>query len=56
MVCINVAHSGAAISSAMRVDPHLVWAPDHRHVVFNGFSDGDRRVYVADLSQVLLQE
>ena len=35
---------------ALRVDPHPAWDPQHRFVAFNGYADGTRRVYVADLS------
>jgi hypothetical protein len=35
---------------ALRVDPHPAWDAAHRLVAFNGFADGTRRVYVADLS------
>ncbi|MEM9883935.1 MAG: hypothetical protein AAF800_13565 [Planctomycetota bacterium] len=33
-----------------RVDPHVAWDRDWRYVAFNGFMDGTRRVYLADLS------
>jgi len=39
-----------AESSAFRVDPHPAWTPDWKHIVFNGFAGGTRRVYIADLS------
>ncbi|MEM6392080.1 MAG: hypothetical protein AAF797_04845 [Planctomycetota bacterium] len=36
-----------------RVDPHVAWDRDGRYVAFNGFMDGTRRVYVADLASVM---
>ncbi len=53
IVRINVAHEGARAHSGLRVDPHPAWAPDDRHVVFNGYVNGARRVFVADLGSVL---
>ena len=34
----------------LRVDPHPVWDRDFKHVIFNGFADGTRKVYIADMS------
>ena len=47
---INVANAARKQYIDMRVDPHPAWAPDNRHIVFNGYVNGTRRVYVADLS------
>ncbi|RAU99805.1 hypothetical protein [Paenibacillus sp. YN15] len=52
-VRINVAHQGSRNQSFLRVDPHPAWAPDNRHVVFNGYVDGDRRVFIADMGPLL---
>ena len=49
LVRINVMNEGVKVSSALRVDPHPAWAPDNRHIAFNGFVNGSRRVFVADL-------
>lgn len=38
---------------ALRVDPHPAWDRTNRYLAFNGFADGTRRVYVADLSDVV---
>jgi hypothetical protein len=38
---------------ALRVDPHPAWDRTGRFVVFNGFADGTRRVYVADFKSLL---
>jgi hypothetical protein len=38
---------------ALRVDAHPAWDRSFRRVVFNGFADGTRRVYVSDASQML---
>ncbi|MFW6457703.1 MAG: TolB family protein [Planctomycetota bacterium] len=34
---------------ALRVDPHPAWDPTYSWVAFNGYVDGTRRVYVADM-------
>jgi hypothetical protein len=36
-----------------RVDPHPAWDRTGRFVAFNGFVDGTRQVYIADLSALL---
>lgn len=53
LVRINVDNPGFQVSKALRVDPHPAWAADNRHIVFNGFVQGTRRVFVADLQSVL---
>ncbi|MFB9277020.1 TolB family protein [Cohnella cellulosilytica] len=52
-VRIPVANPGTRVSPALRVDPHPAWAPDDRHVVFNGYVDGTRRVFLADFGPLL---
>ncbi len=52
-VRINIANPGTKKDPALRVDPHPAWAPDFKHVVFNGFVDGTRRVFIADFSSLL---
>ncbi len=37
----------------MRVDAHPAWDRSWRYVAFNGFADGTRRVYVADMSRLI---
>ncbi len=37
----------------LRVDPHPVWNRDFKSVIFNGFADGTRKVYIADMSSIL---
>ena len=39
--------------SALRVDPHPAWDATGRWIAFNGFADGTRQVYVADLSRLI---
>lgn len=53
LVRINVANQGTKSSIALRVDPHPAWTPDYKHLVFNGYVDGTRRVYIADLSNLV---
>ncbi|MGA0546266.1 hypothetical protein ACO2Q1_13410 [Brevundimonas sp. VNH65] len=36
-----------------RVDPHPAWSPDQRWFVFNGCPDGERGVFLADMSGFL---
>lgn len=53
LVTINVSNQATEKSVAMRIDPHPAWDPTHRFVAFNGFYNGTRRVFVADLRQVI---
>ncbi|MBJ6363895.1 hypothetical protein JFN88_22020 [Paenibacillus sp. MAHUQ-46] len=53
IIRIPVGNPGTKTTSALRVDPHPAWAPDNRHVIFNGFVDGTRRVFLADLGGVI---
>lgn len=39
--------------TALRVDPHPAWDHTYRFIAFNGFADGTRRVYVANLSTLV---
>jgi hypothetical protein len=45
-----------AKESVLRVDPHPAWDRSWRYVIFNGFVDGTRRVFVADLASLLKNE
>ena len=42
----------SAVKGEFRVDPHPAWHAG-RYVVFNGFTGGTRKVYIADLGEVL---
>ncbi|WP_168123369.1 hypothetical protein [Paenibacillus sp. HB172176] len=53
LVRLNVAHPAAGKNSSLRVDPHPAWAPDNRHIAFNGYVNGARRVFLADVSNML---
>jgi hypothetical protein len=37
----------------MRVDPHPAWDRTWRYVTFNAFVDGTRRVFVADMKELI---
>ncbi|MEK3885016.1 hypothetical protein [Paenibacillus sp. PL2-23] len=50
IVRIPVANPGTKVTNALRVDPHPAWTPDYKHLVFNGFVGGTRRVFIADMS------
>ncbi len=39
--------------SVLRVDPHPAWDRTWRYVVFNGFVDGTRRVFIAEMESLL---
>jgi hypothetical protein len=53
IVRIRVGNPATAISSALRVDPHPAWDPEFKRIAFNGFVNGTRRVFVADLSSLI---
>jgi hypothetical protein len=38
---------------SLRVDPHPAWDKEHRYIAFNGYVDGTRRVYIADVKNLL---
>lgn len=38
---------------SLRVDPHPAWSRDHKSFCFNAVSNGNRQVYIADLSDVI---
>lgn len=52
-VRINVSAPAVDAYTFMRVDPHPAWHKDWRHVIFNGYADGARRVYIADFGELL---
>jgi hypothetical protein len=39
--------------SVLRVDPHPAWDRTWRYVVFNGFVEGTRRVFIAEMESLL---
>lgn len=52
--CINIARVPVSMERGeFRLDPHPAWDPSGRYVVFNGLSDGKRRVFIADVSRLL---
>ena len=53
IVRVNVKNAANATYADLRVDPHPAWAPDNRHIAFNGYVGGTRRVFVADLGGLL---
>jgi hypothetical protein len=40
-------------TGALRVDPHPAWDRSHTRIAFNACPDGKRRVFVADLGEML---
>jgi hypothetical protein len=52
--CVNIARIYvSATKGEFRVDPHPAWDPTGRYVIFNGFPDNTRQVYIADLARLL---
>ena len=52
--CVNIARIYvSATKGEFRVDPHPAWGPSGRFVVFNGFVNDTRQVYIADLAKIL---
>ncbi len=49
LIRINTETPFQGEDSTLRVDPHPAWDRAWRRVVFNGFVDGTRRVFIADL-------
>jgi hypothetical protein len=43
--------TGNPFDFSLRVDPHPAWDRSFRWIAFNGYVDGTRRVYIADLSK-----
>lgn len=39
--------------SSFRVDPHPTWDRSGRYVIFNGYGDNTRCVYIADLASIV---
>lgn len=50
---INVDNPAIAVSGALRVDPHPAWDRTDQFIAFNGFYNGTRRVFVADIRSLL---
>jgi hypothetical protein len=53
LVRIRTEQPFKAPGNALRVDPHPAWDRAFRRIAFNGFAGGTRRVYVADLADLL---
>jgi hypothetical protein len=53
LIRIQTAPSFRGPKGQLRVDPHPAWDRQSRRIAFNACPDGTRRVYVADLSQLL---
>ncbi len=53
LVRIGIRPLAERATGALRVDPHPAWDRSHTRIAFNACPDGRRRVYVADLREVL---
>ena len=47
---VNISPPFKGPRSELRVDPHPAWSRDFTRVAFNGYHEGARRVFVADLA------
>lgn len=54
LVRINVANSASKENSSFRVDPHPAWSPDFNYFAFNGYINGTRAVFVADMKSFFI--
>ena len=41
------------VNRALRLDPHPAWTKDFNYLVFNGFDGGTRKVYIADMREIV---
>jgi len=53
LVRIHVVPPFEGPKKELRVDPHPAWDRAYRRLAFNACPDGTRRVYIADLTEVL---
>jgi hypothetical protein len=53
LVRIGIQPLAERSTGALRVDPHPAWDRTCTRVAFNACPDGRRRVYIADLSEIL---
>jgi hypothetical protein len=53
LVRIGIQPLAERSTGALRVDPHPAWDRTYTRIAFNACPDGKRRVYVADLTEVL---
>jgi Tol biopolymer transport system component len=52
--CVNIARIYvSATRGEFRVDPHPAWGPSGRYVVFNGYDNDTRQVYIAEVAKAL---
>lgn len=52
-VRMNVSHPFDQVGKMLRVDLHPVWDKSARYCIFNGHTDGCRRVFITDLQRYL---
>jgi len=55
LVRIGIQPLAERATGALRVDPHPAWDRTYTRIAFNACPDGKRRVYVADLADILRQ-
>lgn len=41
------------VESVLRIDPHPAWDQSWRYVTFNAYVGGTRRVFIADLQEII---
>ncbi len=52
-VVVRINTQQPCVESALRVDPHPAWDRSWRYVTFNAYVGGTRRVFIADMAQML---
>jgi hypothetical protein len=53
LVRINASNPATTLHSSLRCDPHPAWDHTFRYIVFNGMDGNTRRVYLANLTDIL---
>jgi len=53
LIRVNVNPPFTGPGQELRIDPHPAWDRGYRRVVFNGWAGGARRVYMADLGDLI---
>lgn len=52
-VLVRIQTQQSCDDPALRIDPHPAWDKTWRYIVFNGFYNGSRRVFLADMAPIL---
>ena len=52
-VNLGLFHSDARFTGDIRCDLHSRWSPDGRTISFDSVHEGDRQIYLADVSHIV---